>query len=151
MEQEMDGEMTEPSMNVLKIRRSWQRRLARWARRQKQAEICGALVGRGGRVTRILPARNVAHEPDSFYMDPRDLLSIFLYVERTGLDLLAFYHSHPRGPGTPSDRDLAEARYPEQLMVIIHPDHRKRPMRAFAVTGTMRELPVRRPASRGQK
>lgn len=138
-------------MRTLTIPRQLQERLVRWAKRRAPREICGALVGRRGRASQVIPARNVAPGLDSFYMDPRDLVAIWRYVERGGRDLLAFYHSHPRGPGIPSPRDIQESHYPEQAMVIIHPDDPARPIRAFALEPGVRELEVRRPVAKEGK
>ncbi len=38
--------------------------------------------------------------------------------EDAGLELLAIYHSHPRGPATPSETDVARAFYPEAIYLI---------------------------------
>ncbi|MEW6522489.1 MAG: M67 family metallopeptidase [Bacillota bacterium] len=119
-----------------------QRRLIRWARQQAPREICGALVGRDGRVDRVLPARNADPDPRRFCMDPGDLVTIFQYIEQSDQDLLGFYHSHPSGPGTPSTTDLAEAFYPAQLMVIVYPGDGKRPIRAFRVGEQVEEVHV---------
>jgi len=141
----MQVEKAGPMLRKLIIPGHLQQRLVRWANLRAPREICGALVGRRSRVSQVLPTRNVAPGLDSFYMDPRDLVAIWRYVERGGWDLLAFYHSHPTGPGIPSPRDVEESRYPEQAMVIIHPGDRVRPIRAFALGPGIRELEVRSP------
>jgi len=36
-----------------------------------------------------------------------------------GLDVVGFYHSHPRSAALPSETDLAEANYPHHLVLIV--------------------------------
>jgi proteasome lid subunit RPN8/RPN11 len=35
------------------------------------------------------------------------------------LAIIGVYHSHPNGPATPSETDIAEARYPDWLHLIV--------------------------------
>ncbi len=78
------------------------------------------LAGVAGRVTRILPAANVAENPAVEYlMDPHDQLRHFRTIEEQGLELLGIYHSHPTSPAYPSLTDLSMACYPEAVYVIV--------------------------------
>lgn len=86
------------------------------------AEACGVAGGRDGQVEMVLPVVNSLNSAVSFRMDPLEQLKAFQYLEANHLELLAIYHSHPRGPERPSARDIAEYYYPEALMLIWSPD-----------------------------
>jgi proteasome lid subunit RPN8/RPN11 len=100
-------------------------------------EACGLLAGAGGRVSLVYPVPNVAPAPaTTFLMDGQTQVNAMLDIERRGLDLLAFYHSHPPGSRTdPSPTDLAEARYPDVLTLIVVPPLRggSASIRAFSL------------------
>ena len=51
-------------------------------------------------------------------MHPQQQVEAFLLMEAKEWDLLAIYHSHPRGPDGPSRTDLDEFTYPEALALI---------------------------------
>jgi proteasome lid subunit RPN8/RPN11 len=52
-------------------------------------------------------------------MDPGDHIRARRQARNRGLDVLGFYHSHPRSPATPSATDRAEAWYPDYLYLIV--------------------------------
>jgi proteasome lid subunit RPN8/RPN11 len=65
-------------------------------------------------------ARNIAERPGTrFLVDPRDHVAALREARRRGLDVVGFYHSHPRSAATPSETDLSEATYPDFLSVIV--------------------------------
>lgn len=83
-------------------------------------EACGLIVGRGGRAARAIPVANVAADSQHQYvMDPAALAAHLPRVDREGLDLIALYHSHPRGAPLPSPTDIAQATFPHTPYVII--------------------------------
>lgn len=82
-------------------------------------EICGLLLGRGGRVEALSPCANVASRPaDSFEIDPAALIAAHRAARSGGPAVIGHYHSHPRGAATPSARD-AEAAEPGSRWIII--------------------------------
>ncbi|WP_235902765.1 M67 family metallopeptidase [Sandarakinorhabdus oryzae] len=83
-------------------------------------EVCGLLLGTGGRVERLVPARNVAHDPArSFEIDPATLLATHREARGTGLAVIGHWHSHPNGRAEPSARDAARATENGQIWLII--------------------------------
>jgi proteasome lid subunit RPN8/RPN11 len=90
------------------------------AREAKPAECCGVLLGADGAVVEAVRARNIADEPDvRFLVDPKDHIDARRAARTRGLEVVGFYHSHPRSPAAPSKTDRAEAMYPEQLHAIV--------------------------------
>lgn len=69
--------------------------------------------------TRFYPGRNQDPSPQRYTMDPADVLSALLDMERRGMRLGAIVHSHPDTPPVPSATDLAEASCPGVLGVIV--------------------------------
>ena len=67
----------------------------------------------------FFPGRNRRKSPTRFDLDLRDLVTALATIEDNGWQLGAIVHSHPLGPPTPSRTDLAEANYPEALMMIV--------------------------------
>lgn len=79
--------------------------------RQSPVEACGLLAGTENRVEKVIRVRNQARSPVRFVMDPYEQLEAFGWIEANGLDLLGIFHSHPTGPDTVSETDIAEAAY----------------------------------------
>lgn len=98
--------------------------LENWQSMQREAassvpeEACGLLAGRDCRVSKHYPIENELHSPIRFRMEPQSQLEAFLSMDKLGIELLAYYHSHPKGGAEPSSTDLAEFLYPEVAMLI---------------------------------
>lgn len=83
-------------------------------------ECCGALIGPGGRVARVLALPNTTSEGPRrrFLVGPDDYRRAEAAARQAGLTLLGFYHSHPDHPAAPSEVDLAQA-WPAFFYVIL--------------------------------
>ena len=79
--------------------------------RSSPLEACGLLAGKHDQVEKVLLVQNQAKSPVRFVMDPREQLRAFDWIESHELDLLGIFHSHPAGPATASNTDIAEAAY----------------------------------------
>lgn len=89
-------------------------------------EGCGLLGGQlspagDALVSLVLPVENILHSPTRFRMQPAAQVHAILALEALGLELLAIFHSHPRGPQLPSPTDRAEFAYPGVLSLILYP------------------------------
>jgi proteasome lid subunit RPN8/RPN11 len=89
-------------------------------RRQAPLEACGLLAGSDDLVKAVIAVRNQAQSPVRFVMEPYEQLQAFEWIESNHLDLLGIFHSHPNGPETVSETDIAEAAY-EVIQVIWAP------------------------------
>lgn len=90
------------------------------ARAEAPNEACGLLLGQGGAVKYVLPARNEDPEPRTgFIVSPHDLFAALNRAEREDLRLVGAYHSHPAGHPIPSERDIREAYYPDAAQLIV--------------------------------
>src|SRR5580765_3195540 len=90
------------------------------AREAAPAECCGLLLGHDAELTEAVRTRNVAGRDRSrFVIDPKDHIDGRRDARRRGLDVVGFYHSHPKSPAIPSETDRAEASYPDHLYLIV--------------------------------
>lgn len=111
-------------------------RLLAHAHAERPDECVGLLGGRWGvpggpaaRAVALYPLRNVAHDPRRAYRaDELELLRALKAMRREGLDLVGIYHSHPQGPGVPSDADVRLAAYAVPYLIA---DLTGRTLRAF--------------------
>lgn len=99
------------------------------ARRDAPHEACGVLAGRRVGddivVERVVPTRNASPAPaEEYEVEGAELLRVVLQIEDGwGLDVVGFYHSHPRGPPRPSLMDAARATWTgaAHLLVWLQP------------------------------
>lgn len=97
-------------------------------------EACGLLAGLDDLISHIYLINNILRSPVEYEMDPQQQIEAMLNVEEQGLSLIAAYHSHPMGPHTPSQTDVARAYYPELAQIIIALGDRESPStRAFTI------------------
>jgi proteasome lid subunit RPN8/RPN11 len=89
------------------------------ARETAPAECCGLLIGTAESIVEAARTTNLASDSNRFEMDPGDHIRARREARTRGLDVLGFYHSHPRSPAMPSTSDRAEAWYPGYLYLIV--------------------------------
>ncbi|MEK6222113.1 MAG: M67 family metallopeptidase [Chloroflexota bacterium] len=99
-------------------------------------EAGGIVAGIENQSMSIYPIRNILNHPSLFRFDPQEQISAFLEIEDKGWDLLAFYHSHPLGPGLPSKIDIAEANYPRVSQLIFSHETAQWSCRGFIIRET---------------
>jgi desampylase len=82
-------------------------------------EVCGLLLGNGGRVREARACTNVADDPSAhFEIDPTALIAAHKAAREGGYAVMGCYHSHPNGVLLLSERDLACA-YDGQIWALI--------------------------------
>ena len=83
-------------------------------------ECCGALLGRGNRVSDIVALPNTTEEGPRrrFLVRPSDYREAERRASELGAELLGFYHSHPDHPARPSQYDLDHA-WPTFAYIIV--------------------------------
>lgn len=111
-------------------------------RAETPLEACGLVAGHGNRAEAVYRVSNALKSPVQFRMDAREQLLAMESIEASGLSLLAIYHSHPNGSGTPSETDLAEWRY-EAICLIWAPNQAEWQVRAFWLDpSSAAEIPI---------
>jgi proteasome lid subunit RPN8/RPN11 len=94
------------------------------AREGAPEEVVGVLAGTHGEerstVERSLRAANAADAPRTRYeIAPTEELELLERVDDAGLDVVGFYHSHPRGPLEPSAVDARRAAWPGYSYLVV--------------------------------
>lgn len=93
------------------------------AREAAPKEACGVLAGEADHVTELHRCRNADERPRYRYtIDPTDQMEAFRAIDEQGLELVGFYHSHPRGPRKPSETDADRASWSGYVYVIVSLD-----------------------------
>jgi [CysO sulfur-carrier protein]-S-L-cysteine hydrolase len=86
-------------------------------------EACGLLIGLIGaenyQVEEVYPTTNQFHSATRYQIEPVELLHVFNVMEEKQMDLVAIYHSHPKGPNTLSQTDIEKAYYPEAIYLLF--------------------------------
>jgi len=100
------------SNHSLTLKRAQMFAMQRHINSEAPLEACGLLGGQREDVEIVLPVKNAAESRVRFQMEPRAQLRALEQIEAEGLELLAIFHSHPKGPSTPSPTDILEAAYP---------------------------------------
>jgi desampylase len=128
-----------------KIRGDALRVIQKHAQQLPSEEVCGLLAGKDGVVELTLRTLNAAENPATEYeIAPAELFAAMRAIRASGAKFMGIYHSHPNGDGAPSQRDIAEAYYPDAAYVIAtaKPDGAVG-VRAFSIrSGTASELAV---------
>jgi proteasome lid subunit RPN8/RPN11 len=113
------------------------------ARAEAPAECCGMLVGKDASIDEAVRATNIAASPTRFLIDPRDHIDARRAARSHGVEVLGFYHSHPRSPAWPSPADVIEAAYPDSVYLIVSLERGAADTRLFRIAdGTASELPL---------
>ena len=106
------------------------------------AECCGVLLGSEPQIVDAVRGRNLSTNPNRFLLDPRDHIAARRLARARGLEVVGFYHSHPRSSAYPSATDVAEVTYSDavHLIVSLQGDPRARLFRISAAH--VDELPM---------
>lgn len=98
------------------------------AAQDAEREVCGLIGGEWSKPGKLAIAREIVAIPNidprpavRFEMEPRLQARTMLDFAKHGLDLVAVYHSHPKGPPHPSEQDLVEYSYFEALYLVVFP------------------------------
>ncbi len=107
------------------------------AREESPRECCGMLIGSAARIVDSARAANLEAGTTRFRIDPRDHIRAIRDARNRQLDVVGFYHSHPRSRAYPSETDVAEAGYAGVLHLIAGVDEQgAQEVRLFTIDGT---------------
>ena len=119
---------------MLRLPRVFADEIVAHALEEEPNEACGLLAGKEDRVVKLYRVTNTEHSPARFNMEPQELYHAYRDIEDNGWELLAIYHSHPKGQAYPSVTDVRLATWPEARYIIVSLLDRERPaMRAFHI------------------
>ena len=96
-------------MSAIRLSHAVYRSMLEAAARAHPLEACGILYGKRGALERFEETANVHQDPASaFEIDPVALIAAHRAARHGGARIAGYFHSHPTGDPTPSQRD-AEA------------------------------------------
>jgi len=102
-------------------------------------EACGLLGGTGEKVEVVIPVENELHQLNRFRMSANEQVKAMLTIENLGMEIVSIFHSHPRGPDSPSGTDIREHFYPESALIICSKRNENWKMRGFMIRGVQVE------------
>ena len=106
------------------------------AREEVPRECCGMLLGSADSIVDSARAANLEEGTTRFRIDPRDHIRAIRDARSRQLDVIGFYHSHPRSRAYPSATDVAEAGYAGAMHLIVGVDEQgAQEARLFTVDG----------------
>jgi [CysO sulfur-carrier protein]-S-L-cysteine hydrolase len=107
----------------LRLPRPLYRVMLAHARAELPNECCGLLAGRvegaQAEAVRCFPLVNLLASPIEYDADPASLFRAIRDMRPDGLDILAFYHSHPTSAPRPSKKDLARNYWGDSVIHFI--------------------------------
>jgi len=97
------------------------------SKEEQPNEACGILAGRitkiDGKVMRevlrVYKCKNELNSPIEYRISGEEQLRAFNEIEKSGLDLLGFYHSHPHTDSRPSSIDKERGNYIGYSYMIV--------------------------------
>ncbi len=98
------------------------------ASEQFPLESCGLLVGRPGRIERLVRVKNLLGGRSEFAMEPREIVRVIRDHRNHKLGLVGIYHSHPASPARPSNRDIEEFYYRDASYWIVSLQEKSEPV-----------------------
>lgn len=98
-------------------------------------EACGILAGPGPEaVSDFYPMKNVDNSTISYFMDPKEQLSVFKNLRQKALQMRGIFHSHVASEAYPSQKDVRLAFYPDVSYLIVSLSDMKKPvLRSFRI------------------
>jgi proteasome lid subunit RPN8/RPN11 len=111
------------------------------ARAELPNECCGLLAGvleedgKVGRVVKRYPLINEAASRVEFWAEPLSQLAAQKDMDRSGLEHLATYHSHPTSEAIPSQRDRERSVFEEVMCMIVSLQSEPAQVRCWWLTG----------------
>ncbi len=127
---------------VVSIQRPIFEAMLRHVQAEYPLEACGLLAGPAAGVVWGTAVFNQLQSETAYEMEPLQQIKAMLEIEKQGWPLLIIYHSHPKGPETPSPSDIAQAYYPEAYYLITSLAQKTQPVtRLFSiVAGQVTEI-----------
>jgi [CysO sulfur-carrier protein]-S-L-cysteine hydrolase len=94
-------------------------RMLEAAEKEPWHEVCGLVLFRRDRITRMIPIPNKSTKDHDFEMDNAHLIAALQSMEQRDEQIWGVYHSHPEGPGELSPVDIEFASLPAYYLVVV--------------------------------
>ena len=97
-------------------------------------EACGLLGGVDSSFEHFFPMRNMDEASISYFMDPKEQLTVFKKMREMKTELRGIFHSHVASEAFPSQKDVRLAFYPEVSYLIVSLSDLNKPvLRSFKI------------------
>jgi [CysO sulfur-carrier protein]-S-L-cysteine hydrolase len=99
-------------------------------------EACGILAGPPAetKATVFFPMKNLDESSISYFMDPKEQLTVFKKMRELGLEMKGILHSHVASEAAPSQKDIRLAFYADVSYLIISLSDMRQPvLRSFQI------------------
>jgi proteasome lid subunit RPN8/RPN11 len=104
------------------------------ARQHLPIECCGLLAGNDSTAVKVYRLTNTDSSAEHFSMEPKEQFTAVKDMRKTGLEMLAVYHSHPATPARMSQEDLRLAVTPGIRYIIVSLQEAEKPdIKSFLV------------------
>ncbi len=101
-------------------------------------ECCGIVAGKDNAVESLYRITNTANSPYRYVMDPQEHLNADLNAERSGWEIIGFYHSHTHSPAFPSATDIRmalQSGYLDIYYILVSLENKENPhLRIFTIS-----------------
>ncbi|NLO90110.1 MAG: M67 family metallopeptidase [Clostridia bacterium] len=115
-----------------------------FSNKEKPNEACGLIGGVEGRAEIFYPMTNVDKSPNSYFMDPKEQISVMKDIRKRNMKMVAIFHSHPHGSAYPSQKDVNMAFYPVVYLILsLEEPQELRGFRIDRERGTVKEVEIK--------
>ncbi len=104
---------------MIKIRKEIFEEIIKHCKEEYPKEACGILAGENFEVKKVYKMKNIDNSSVSFFMDPKEQISVMKDIRKNNYQMLAIYHSHPFSYPYPSGKDVELAFYPDASYIIV--------------------------------
>lgn len=132
----------ENDLRCLRIPSRLYREMIDHLRAELPFEGCGLIAFHNGQAVKVFRGTNTEASGTRYNMDLTEVVDFLAEIDGNEWRLGALFHSHPKSQPTPSETDLNNATYPEQLMVIVSFAAEPPDARAFRVDGDVQQVPI---------
>lgn len=94
-------------------------RMITHSKKEYPHECCGLLSGQNGKISYIYEIENDDQSPDTYFMNPKELLDAQKDIREKSLELIGIYHSHTHSNAYPSKTDIEKSFWPESDLPLF--------------------------------
>ena len=99
------------------------------------SETCGILFGTQNIISGSVSITNISTDQSRFIFDPDEYIKALYELQKNNLLQLGIYHSHPFGPGYPSNTDISNNISDDHIHFIIFNKSNIWDIKAFKISG----------------
>lgn len=118
-------------MSTIALSATFRDRMIRHAASEAPREACGLVAVLDDTVTAVYEIQNIAESNDRFLLEPRAQFAAIQAADAACWEIGGIYHSHPHGPDSLSETDLAAPVDASWVSFLVVPSDGEWEVRAF--------------------